>query len=112
MTDATTRRYGTFSYLPPLTQEEIGRQLDDILRRGLIPAIEHTARPDPRDAFWSMWKLPLFEVRTSQEVVAEIQACVRAHPDSFVKLNGYDPKQQGQAASFVVHRPGGEEVSS
>jgi ribulose-bisphosphate carboxylase small chain len=52
-----------------------------------------------------MWKLPLFEVGTSQEVVAEIEACVRAHPGSFVELNGYDPKRQGQAASFVVHRP-------
>jgi len=53
-----------------------------------------------------MWKLPLFEVRTSQEVMAEIQECVDAHPDSFVKLNGYDPRRQGQVASFVVHRPG------
>ncbi len=52
-----------------------------------------------------MWKLPLFEARTGQEVLAEIEACLQAHPDSFVKLNGYDPKRQGQAASFVVHRP-------
>jgi len=106
VTDAgAARRYETFSYLPPLTQGEIADQIDHILGRGLIPAIEHTTRPHPRDAFWSMWKLPLFEARTSQEVLAEIEACRRAHPGSFVKLNGYDPRRQRQAASFVVHRP-------
>jgi ribulose-bisphosphate carboxylase small chain len=102
---ATAKRYETFSYLPPLTRDQIVKQVDHILGHGLIPAIEHTTRPDPRDSFWSMWKLPLFEARTGQEVLAEIEACLQAHPDSFVKLNGYDPKRQGQAASFVVHRP-------
>ena len=102
---APTRRLGTFSYLPPLTPEEIVAQIDHILASGLIPAIEHTTRPDPRDSYWSMWKLPLFEARDGQAVLAEIQACVQANPASFVRLNGYDPKRQSQAASFVVHRP-------
>jgi ribulose-bisphosphate carboxylase small chain len=101
----TARRLETFSYLPPLTHGEIVKQIDHILDLGLIPAIEHTTRPDFRDAFWSMWKLPLFDVRTSREVLAEIEACARGHPDAFVKLNGYDPKRQRQVASFVVHHP-------
>jgi ribulose-bisphosphate carboxylase small chain len=106
MSDTTpARRYGTFSYLPPFSDDELVRQVDAILRQGLVPAIEHTERPDPRDAYWNMWKLPLFEARSGQEVLAELQACRRAHPSSFVKLNGYDPTRQGQAASFVVHRP-------
>ncbi|HZD70844.1 MAG TPA: ribulose bisphosphate carboxylase small subunit [Actinomycetes bacterium] len=105
MTTASPRRYETFSYLPPLTRDQLVGQIDHILAQGLIPAIEHTRRPDPRDAYWSMWKLPLFEVRTSQEVLAEMQACVDAHPGSFVKLNGYDPRRQAQVASFVVRRP-------
>lgn len=107
MTSAPGRRHETFSYLPPLTREQLIKQIDHILAHGLIPAIEHTTRPDPRDAFWSMWKLPLFEVRTSQEVLSEIRECVDAHQDSFVKLNGYDPRRQGQVASFVVRHPGG-----
>ncbi|HYN18971.1 MAG TPA: ribulose bisphosphate carboxylase small subunit [Actinomycetes bacterium] len=102
-----TRRLGTFSYLPPLSQDEIAAQVAHILASGLIPAIEHTTHPGPRDPFWSMWKLPLFGARTSQDVLAEIEACVKAHPDSFVKLNGYDPKRQSQVASFVVRRPPG-----
>lgn len=106
MTDTAARRHETFSYLPPLTEDQIVKQVDHILRHGLIPAIEHTRRPSPRDAFWSMWKLPLFDAQTAQEVLAEVEACVRAHPDSFVKLNGYDPRRQGQAASFVIRRPG------
>jgi ribulose bisphosphate carboxylase small subunit len=38
-------------------------------------------------------------------VLDEVQACLRAHPGTFVKLNGYDPSRQGQAAGFVIHRP-------
>ena len=106
MSDTTgTRRYGTFSYLPPFTDDQLVGQVEAILRQGLVPAIEHTERPAPRDAYWSMWKLPLFDARTGQEVLDELQACRRAHPDSYVKLNGYDPSRQCQAASFVVHRP-------
>jgi len=103
--DAGTRRYGTFSYLPPLTREEIGKQIDYILRQTLVPAIEFTADPGPDKVFWSMWKLPLFDVETAAAILQEIEACARAHPDSFIKLNGYDPKRQAQAASFVVRRP-------
>lgn len=102
---ATTRRFGTFSYLPRLGEEEIGKQIDYILARKLVPAIEFSADPRPRNVFWSMWKLPLFEAKTSATVLTEIEACALANPDSFIKLNGYDPKRQAQVASFVVRRP-------
>jgi ribulose-bisphosphate carboxylase small chain len=102
---ASTSRYETFSYLPPLSEEEIGKQIHYILDQKLIPAIEFTADPGPRNVFWSMWKLPLFEAETAATVLEEIEACAFAHPDSYIKLNGYDPKRQGQAASLVVRRP-------
>ena len=103
---AATRRLETFSFLAPLTDEETALQIDNILKQGLVPAIEHTSAPGPRSVYWSMWKLPLFEVRTAGEVLSEIEACAAAHPQDYVKLIGYDPKRQGQVASFVVRRPG------
>jgi ribulose-bisphosphate carboxylase small chain len=102
---AGVKRLETFSFLPPLTAAETAAQVDRILERGLVPAIEHTAEPGPRNVYWSMWKLPLFEARTSEEVLSEVEACVAAHPADYVKLIGYDPKRQGQVASFVVRRP-------
>ena len=101
----STRRLGTFSYLPPLTDEQITAQTGSILKRGSIPAIEHTTDPGPRNTYWSLWKLPLFDARTPEAVLAEVEACARANPDAYIRLNGYDPKRQGQVASFLVRRP-------
>jgi ribulose-bisphosphate carboxylase small chain len=95
----------TFSFLPPMTEDAVARQVASILRRGLVPAIEHTEAPSSRDVYWSMWKLPLFAVESPDEVLAEVSACAEAHPQSYVKLIGYDPRQQGQVVSFVVRRP-------
>lgn len=105
-TSTDTQRLETFSFLPPLTDAEIAVQVDRILERGLVPAIEHTADPGPRNIYWSMWRLPLFDARTADEVLSEVDACSAAHPEHYVKLIGYDPKRQGQVASFVVRRPG------
>lgn len=102
---ATTRRLETFSYLPPLSDDQLALQVGYILKRGLIPAIEFATDPGPRTVYWSMWKLPLFDATTADEVLAEVDACVHTHPQAFVKLAGYDPKRQGQVASFVVRRP-------
>jgi ribulose-bisphosphate carboxylase small chain len=102
---APTRRVETFSYLPPLTDDEIGKQVDWILTRGLVPAIEYTLHPRPRDSYWSMWKLPLFEARTGAEVLGEIASCLDANPESYVKVVGYDPRLQSQVVSLVVRRP-------
>lgn len=51
-------RTETFSYLPPLTDEQIEKQIAYILRNGWIPAIEYTDRPGPTNHYWTLWKLP------------------------------------------------------
>ena len=100
-------RLETFSYLPELSAEEIAAQVRSILDRNLVVAIEHTQRVDPRDHYWTLWKLPLFDVHDSERVLEAIQDCRRANPGDFVRVNGYDSRRQGQVASFVVYRPAG-----
>jgi ribulose-bisphosphate carboxylase small chain len=95
----------TFSYLPPLSTQQVVRQLHYLLRQRLVPAIEYVDRPSARDHYWTMWKLPLFEARAAEEVLAEIEACKAANARSYIKLIGYDRRKQTQAISFVVHRP-------
>jgi ribulose-bisphosphate carboxylase small chain len=101
-------RLETFSYLPALSSEEVEAQVRSILERDLVVAIEHSPRIDPRDHYWTLWRLPLFAVDDASAVLAEIDACVREHPGEYVRVNGYDAQRQGQVASFVVHRPDGE----
>ncbi len=95
----------TFSYLPPLSREQVEKQVRFIIEKGLIPAIEYTYSPGPGETYWTMWDLPLFDVRDPEEVLKELDACREAHPGAYVKLIGYDARRQGQVVSFVVHRP-------
>jgi ribulose-bisphosphate carboxylase small chain len=98
-------RLETFSYLPELTRDEVAAQVRAIVERGYTVGIEVTDRPDPYDHYWTLWNLPLFQVRDPDAVLAELEACRAENPDKFIRVNGYDPIRQGQAAAFVVHRP-------
>jgi ribulose-bisphosphate carboxylase small chain len=102
-------RLETFSYLPALSGEQLESQVRSILDRGLVVGIEYTTAPGPRDHYWTMWKLPLFSSASPATVLSELDACRRAHPGAFIKVNGYDRTRQGQAVSFVVARPAGED---
>lgn len=102
-------RLETFSYLPGLSIGQLEMQVRTILDRGLVVGIEYTTAPDPRDHYWSMWKLPLFGLADPAAVLAELDACRQANPGAFVKVNGYDRARQGQVVSFVASRPAGED---
>lgn len=93
------------SYLPPLDEGQQATQIQHLLNEGLVPAVEYAAEPDPRDHYWGMWKLPLFDARAAGDVLAEIEACTAAHPHSFIKLIGYDRGRQTRTVSLLVHQP-------
>ncbi len=95
----------TFSYLPKLSTVEVEQQVCSILGRRLMVGIEFTTVPDARDHYWTMWKLPLFSTEDAAAVLAELDSCRQAHPDAYIKINGYDPVRQGQVVSFVAIRP-------
>src|SRR6185437_1875404 len=73
---------------------------------------EHTDDPHPRNQYWEMWGLPMFDVAIDETdvVLREVRACREAHPDRYVKLIAYDPTRgrQTTALSFIVGRPAHE----
>ncbi len=95
----------TFSYLPPMTDEQVAKQVRYIVEQGLIPAIEHSPGPDPYDSYWHLWSLPMTDVTDAGQVMAELQACRAANPDDYVKVVGYDNVKQCQVAAFVAYPP-------
>jgi ribulose-bisphosphate carboxylase small chain len=98
-------RHETFSYLPALTSDEVEAQIRSVLERGLVVGIEYTRKPSPYDYYWTLWKLPLFQVSDPEIVLTELEACRREHPDAYIRLSGYDSVRQGQVLAFVVHEP-------
>lgn len=103
-------RYGTFSYLPDLTDDEIGAQVRYALDRGWPISVEYTDDPHPRNIYWEMWGLPLFDLAEPEGVLAQINECRTAHPGLYIRVLAYDASlgRQSTAMSFLVQRPAEE----
>jgi ribulose-bisphosphate carboxylase small chain len=101
---------GTFSYLPDLTDEEITKQIEYCLGNGWPLSVEFTDDPHPRNTYWEMWGLPMFDLRDPAGVLLEVNACRKANPDVYVRLTAYDASlgRQTTALSFIVQRPAEE----
>ena len=103
---------GTFSFLPDLTDEEIEAQARYALRNGWSISVEYTDDPHPRNSYWEMWNLPLFDLAPDDAHLAmrEVAACRERFPDHYIKLIAYDARygRQTTALSFIVNRPSDE----
>ncbi len=99
------RRYETFSYLPPLTDQQIAKQIDFMIDQGYIPGIEFEKDPDPTLHHWTLWKLPLFDARSSQDVLNEVRECRSEYSDCYIRVVGFDNIKQCQTVSFIVYKP-------
>jgi len=63
---------GTFSYLPDLTDEEISGQIQYALDNGWPLSVEFTDDPHPRNSYWDMWGLPMFDLHDAAGVLYEV----------------------------------------
>ncbi|WP_024805105.1 ribulose bisphosphate carboxylase small subunit [Nocardia sp. BMG51109] len=100
-------RQGTFSYLPQFTDAEIGAQVRYALLNNWPVSIEYTDDPHPRNVYWEMWGLPLFDLDEPDGVLAELDACRNTFPQHYIRINAYDASygRQTTALSFLVQRP-------
>lgn len=103
-------RHGTFAHLPDLTDEEIALQVSYALDNEWPVSVEYTDDPHPRNVYWEMWGLPLFDLDEPDGVMAEINECRAAFPNHYVRVNAYDAAlgRQTTALSFLVQRPANE----
>jgi len=101
---------GTFSYLPDLSDDEIKAQVRYALDRNWPLSVEFTDDPHPRNTFWEMWGLPMFDLHDAAGVLHEVNECRKAYPQHYVRVNAYDAAKGRQtiALSFVVSRPTAE----
>ncbi|NJL83361.1 MAG: ribulose bisphosphate carboxylase small subunit [Chloroflexaceae bacterium] len=99
------RRFETLSYLPPLTDQQIVKQIEYMIDQGYIPAIEFQEDPKPTDHHWTLWKLPLFSATTAQDVLNEVRECRSEYSNSYIRVVGFDNIKQCQTVSFIVYKP-------
>jgi ribulose-bisphosphate carboxylase small chain len=108
MTNPTGRlTQGQFSFLPDLTDEEIGRQIQYGLDKGYAWSVEYTDDPHPRNTYWEMFGMPMFDLRDAAGVLAEVRDCRKAFPNQYARLMAFDSTRgvESIAMSFIVNRP-------
>ncbi|KAL6888675.1 hypothetical protein ACP4OV_009701 [Aristida adscensionis] len=107
----TNTRYEALSYLPPLTEESVAKEVDFILSKGWVPCLEFdkaSGRFTGATAgcrYWTLWKLPMFGCTDAAQVLREAAECRREYPDAYIRLIAFDSSRQCQCMSFVIHKP-------
>jgi ribulose-bisphosphate carboxylase small chain len=98
---------GTFSFLPELTDAQIGRQIDYCLEKGWAIGLEYTDDPHPRNTYWEMFGNPMFDLRDAAGVMMELARCRASFPNHYVRLTAFDSTHGTESVvlSFIVNRP-------
>jgi len=98
---------GTFSFLPDLTDAQITKQIQNAIDKSWAISIEYTDDPHPRNAYWEMWGLPLFDIKDPAAILFEINMARKAKPNFYIKVVGFDNVRgtESSVISFIVQRP-------
>ena len=111
MTNPTGRiTQGQFSFLPDLTDAEITLQIEYGLRKGYAWSVEYTDDPHPRNTYWEMFGMPMFDLQDAAGVLLEVNNCRKTFPRHYIRLMAFDSTRniESIAMSFIVNRPENE----
>lgn len=98
---------GQFSYLPDLTDAEITLQIEYGLNKGYAWSVEYTDDPHPRNTYWEMFGVPMFDLKDAAGVLMELNACRKTFPRHYIRLMAFDSTRGVETIvmSFIVNRP-------
>jgi ribulose-bisphosphate carboxylase small chain len=101
---------GTFSFLPDLTDEQISKQIQYAIDNAWAISIEYSDDPHPRNAYWEMWGLPLFDIKDPAAILFEVNMARKAKPNTYIKLVCFDNTRGVETCvlAFMVNRPSSE----
>jgi ribulose-bisphosphate carboxylase small chain len=101
---------GQFSFLPDLTDEEITAQIRYGLNKGYAWSVEYTDDPHPRNTYWEMFGMPMFDLADAAGVMMEMHNCRKTFPSHYIRLMAFDSTRgiESIAMSFIVNRPANE----
>ena len=91
---------GCFSFLPDLTDEQITKQIKYAIDNSWAISIEYTDDPHPRNNYWEMWGLPLFDIKDPAAILFEINMCRKAKPNFYVKVAAFDNTRGVESSSL------------
>jgi ribulose-bisphosphate carboxylase small chain len=101
---------GCFSFLPDLTDAQIRAQAQYCIDHGWAVNLEFTDDPHPRNTYWEMWGLPMFDIKDAAALIMELAECRKVYSDRYIRLSGFDSTHGWESVrlSFLVNRPAQE----
>jgi ribulose-bisphosphate carboxylase small chain len=98
---------GQFSYLPDLTDQQITAQIKYALKNNWAVNVEYTDDPHPRNTYWEMYGMPMFDLKDPAGILLEIDACRKTFPNHYVRVTAFDSTRGWETPrmSFIVNRP-------
>lgn len=98
---------GQFSFLPDLSDDQIMAQIRYALENNWAVNVEFTDDPHPRNTYWEMWGLPMFDLKDPAGILYEVNACRKAYPKHYIRLTAFDSARGWETPrmSFIVNRP-------
>ena len=101
---------GQFSFLPDLTDEQITSQIKWALEHGWAVSVEYTDDPHPRNTYWEMHGMPMFDLKDPAGILMEINDCRKTFPNHYIRVMAFDSTRGGEspAMSYLVNRPKNE----
>ncbi|MCE9633141.1 MAG: ribulose bisphosphate carboxylase small subunit [Methylophilales bacterium] len=101
---------GQFSFLPPLTDEQITKQLKYALSKGWATSVEYTDDPHPRNTYWEMFGPPMFDLKDPAGILMEINNCRKTFPNHYIRVMAFSSVRgvESPTMSYIVNRPKNE----
>ncbi len=101
---------GQFSFLPDLSDEQISSQVKYALDNGWAINIEYTDDPHPRNTYWEMYGMPMFDMKDPAGVLVEINECRKTFPNYYIRVMASDSTRgvESPKMSYIVNRPDNE----
>lgn len=101
---------GQFSYLPDLTNDQITLQIKYALENNWAVSIEYTDDPHPRNTYWDMFGMPMFDLKDPAGILLEINNCRKTFPNHYIRVTAFDSSRgvESPAMSYIVNRPKNE----
>ncbi|SMN00641.1 Ribulose bisphosphate carboxylase small chain [uncultured Candidatus Thioglobus sp.] len=98
---------GQFSFLPDLTDEEITAQIKYAINNKWPVNIEYTDDPHPRNTYWEMYGMPMFDMTDPAGILMEINECRKTFPNCYIRVMASDATRGTESVkmSYIVNRP-------
>jgi ribulose-bisphosphate carboxylase small chain len=101
---------GQFSFLPDLTDAQILAQIRYAIAHDWAVNVEYTDDPHPRNTYWEMYGIPMFDLKDPAGILREIDACRKTFPNHYVRVTAFDATRGWETPrmSYIVNRPAHE----